>query len=71
MKFGPVIEKLFFEDIFEDIENNRLEAKGSELPWVCCAGYFATGLYIARFFFFFRAAFKFGRHVFLRSGAKT
>ncbi len=33
-------QKLFFEDRLKDFANDRREADGSEVPWVCCAGGF-------------------------------
>ncbi len=32
---------------FEDFVNDGRTADGSDLPWVCCAGGFATGVTIA------------------------
>ncbi len=31
-------QQLFFEDRLKGLENDRREADGSELPWVCCVG---------------------------------
>ncbi len=37
-KFGYVRRQLFFEGNVKDFANDRREAYGSELSWVCCAG---------------------------------
>ncbi len=33
-------QQLFFKDRLKNFANDRREADGSELPWVCCAGGF-------------------------------
>ncbi len=40
--FGFVRQQFFFADSLKDFANNKREAGVSELPWVCCAGFFAT-----------------------------
>ncbi len=42
------MSQLFFEDHLKNFANDRREANGSELPWVCCAGAFCDwGYYCA------------------------
>ncbi len=33
-------QQFFYEDRLKDLANDRREANGSELPWLCCAGGF-------------------------------
>ncbi len=43
-KVGISETAAFFDDRLEDFANDRREADRSELPWICCAGGFATGI---------------------------
>ncbi len=37
-------QQLIFEDRLKGFANDKREADGFELPWICCAGFFATGV---------------------------
>ncbi len=45
---GQVRQQRFFEDSLNDFANDKRDADGPGLPWVYCAGGFATGVIIAR-----------------------
>ncbi len=47
-KLEQVKQQLFYEDRLGDFADDRREADGSELPWVCYAVFLRLGLLFAR-----------------------